>query len=588
MSTVGDLYEWMKAWEEHGAVGSGPAEVRDAAESHPGRYRSALTARYPDPLFRPLYTGPQVVKGTTEGPSPHDDRASFAERKWKNYLDEHSTPIAEHGWRAPSINTADVFERATVVAEALVAARAAHRRIHPVAAGHSASAVAKPDDHGHLITADGLGGVGAPVCVRAGVPTGHLRMAGAGIRLRALNQALAAERLSLLNLGGYDGQTLAGALFTGTHGSGLHLPALYGTVASIWLVTLDAAGAPLLRVVEPAGGISDATAVAAGASKAGLRAQVDQRDDWFDAVVLGMGWFGMVVAVTLQVQPEEWIAQTKELMPLARAAARLEEDQAAVERLEWVLNPQPVWQLDGTWDHSCLVVKRTTIPRPAGGKARWPTTRFLSYVDDQIGEAAGSVTARMAQVLAGRQGVAPLLHNTLGSQQCQRFATAMPQALVLAAGNHFLAKSCELFVPYAQTLPAVHRVLEVARAEAAAGRRFNAPMGVRFCALTRGWLSPTDRGDGQPSASIEVPILLPRRAGHPRVPAVDRMLTTMIDALAQAPYGARPHWGQFHRLDAGSLPRFYAPHRIAAYAAARREFDPTNLFGNALSDALGF
>src|SRR5207245_1510577 len=60
-----------------------------------------------------------------------------------------------------------------------------------------------------------------PQLLRSGVDAARLVRAEAGIRLRELNVHLDAHRLALSNMGGYDGQTVAGVISTSTHGSGI-------------------------------------------------------------------------------------------------------------------------------------------------------------------------------------------------------------------------------------------------------------------------------------------------------------------------------------------------------------------------------
>ena len=61
----------------------------------------------------------------------------------------------------------------------------------------------------------------------------------AGIRLKALSRELHVRGLAMPNLGDIDAQSLAGALATGTHGTGTRLPNLSGQLTSVELVLAD-------------------------------------------------------------------------------------------------------------------------------------------------------------------------------------------------------------------------------------------------------------------------------------------------------------------------------------------------------------
>src|SRR5689334_3837708 len=90
-------------------------------------------------------------------------------------------------------------------------------------AGHSFSAGAVTD--GTLLSLDALNRI-------LDVDGEHVRVE-AGIRLRALSRELHARGLAMPNLGDIDVQSLAGALATGTHGTGTRLPNLSGQVTSV-------------------------------------------------------------------------------------------------------------------------------------------------------------------------------------------------------------------------------------------------------------------------------------------------------------------------------------------------------------------
>ena len=99
---------------------------------------------------------------------------------------------------------------AAAAAEVLVRAGAAGRTVRPLGSGHSFSAIGQPTDI--AVSLAGLAGVRSHHA-----PSGKVWV-GAGTRLRDLNRAL----------GDIDAQTIARAIATGTHGTGL---GLYGIAA---------------------------------------------------------------------------------------------------------------------------------------------------------------------------------------------------------------------------------------------------------------------------------------------------------------------------------------------------------------------
>jgi L-gulonolactone oxidase len=98
-------------------------------------------------------------------------------------------------------------------------------------AGHSFSAGALTE--GTLISLDHLTRV-----LDADAATGLVRVE-AGIRLHQLSRELHTRGLAMPNLGDIDAQSLAGALTTGTHGTGTRFPILAAQVESVELIAAD-------------------------------------------------------------------------------------------------------------------------------------------------------------------------------------------------------------------------------------------------------------------------------------------------------------------------------------------------------------
>lgn len=101
--------------------------------------------------------------------------------------------------------------------------------VRPVGAGHSFTALVPTD--GHLLVLDNISGMTAhdPDLLQATF--------GAGTRLSSIGPALDAVGQGPLILPDIDRQTLAGAISTGTHGTGLTLHSLSGNVTGLRMVS---------------------------------------------------------------------------------------------------------------------------------------------------------------------------------------------------------------------------------------------------------------------------------------------------------------------------------------------------------------
>ncbi|HEX3325229.1 MAG TPA: FAD-binding protein [Solirubrobacterales bacterium] len=136
------------------------------------------------------------------------------------------------------------------LAEAIAAAAAAGRKVSVAGSGHSFTEVAMTG--GTMVDVGALSGV-----VDADLSSGLVKVAG-GTVLADLNDELHRLGLAMENLGDIDRQTIAGAISTGTHGTGAKLRNISSQVESIELVLadgsvreLDAAGDPdLLRAAR--------------------------------------------------------------------------------------------------------------------------------------------------------------------------------------------------------------------------------------------------------------------------------------------------------------------------------------------------
>lgn len=156
--------------------------------------------------------------------------------------------------------------------------------IRPVGSSHSFSPLIPTD--GHLVVIDQLSGI-----IDSDDRSKQVTI-GAGTRLGDLGAPLEAIGQGMINLPDIDRQTMAGAMATGTHGTGVTLPALSNYVSA-------------LRLITPNGSVMN----------------IDSSDeDLLHAARVNVGALGIVTQVTLQnresyrLKKREWAAPTEEIL----------------------------------------------------------------------------------------------------------------------------------------------------------------------------------------------------------------------------------------------------------------------------------
>jgi FAD-linked oxidoreductase len=168
---------------------------------------------------------------------------------------------------------------------------------------------------------------------------GGLVRAEAGISLRRLVRELHGHGLALPNLGDIDAQSLAGALATGTHGTGVRLGNLSTAVTGMELVLADGSE----RTVE--GG------------------------DELLAARVGLGALGVVAAVTLRCVPAFRLHAVDQPRPLEEVLSGLDAHVDSNDHFELF-----------TFPHSPLALTRTNNRSDAPATARRPRLEWLQDV----------------------------------------------------------------------------------------------------------------------------------------------------------------------------------------------------------------
>lgn len=457
-----------------------------------------------------------------------------------------------------------IYHPATV-AEVVHVVREAERcgcTVRAVGSAHSWSDIALTT--GFLLTTWGLG---QPLDLEPGLlgpsAAGHhlVRVAG-GMRIRALNAHLHQLGLALPNMGGYDGQTIAGVIATSTHGSGLGFGPLADLVRSVELV---AAGGRRYRV-EPTAGLADP----ARWNAAHPDVTLVQDDTWFRAVKVGLGSLGIVTAVTLEVEPSFWLTERRTLSSwtAVREAIR---DPAAIRRhrhYEVYVNPHP---RDG--DRRCLVTTRERAGRPdeASGRGRMRTVaNDLAALQPVVHFALNALFTLWPDATPA------LLDRALGALCDDEFTDLSYRVLNIGAPNYIPAYSSELAVPLDGThIEAMERIFAIAESRRQAGRVYHtSPISLRFVHASDAWLSMME---GRDTMMIEL-IMMTRTEGGME------LLAAYEEALV--PLGVRPHWGQVNGLNGPEQVRALYPH-LDRWLDVRRALDPAGLFDSPATRRLG-
>ena len=399
------------------------------------------------------------------------------------------------------------------VGEVVDAVVAAHRQggtVKMVGSGHSFTDIAVAV--GLLLRPDLLSGItrvdrdAMTVTVLAGTP------------LHVLNARLSGLGLGLHNMGDIDRQTVAGAVSTGTHGSGGRWASLSDQLAALELVTADGAV---------------------------VRASRDEHPDLFAAARVGLGALGVLTSVTLMVEPEFRLTATEGPM-------RFEELVEAFDRLV-----EEHHHVDVHWfprTDRALVKRNDRTLDPAA-----PLSRRRAYLEDHLLD--NRVFGLMNRVgdLAPRTipGMNRLAARTLSTRS---YTDIAPRVFVAERLVRF--REMEYAVPSEAGMAAL---LEARRVIDGSDWPITFPVEVRSAPADDGWLS-TSYGHDSTYLAFHVNARTDHRAYFT---AVERVLRD---------HGGRPHWGKLHTRTAEDLAPAYP--RWADFAAVRDRVDPDRVFTN--------
>lgn len=384
------------------------------------------------------------------------------------------------------------------------------QRVKAVGSGHSFSAIAVPSDVQITLEAGG-----APVDIDT--ETG-LAEVPAGLELHRLNRLLWKSGLSMQNLGDIEAQTVAGAISTGTHGTGARKQGLAAQVRALEMVLGD-------------GDI--------------ITCSPEQNPDLFCAARVGLGALGVMTRVTLQCEPAYYLEAAETGMPLDEVLNRLDEFADTTDHFEFFWFP-----------HTAIALtKRNTRLSSPPAVTRSPRR---ASVDALVENGIHGLFCRAGRRLPGQ---VPKLNRFLASNaRPSRYADVSYEVFTSARRVRFVETE------YAIPREAIHEALSrVRRMTETYAYDVTFPLEVRFAAADD---IPLSTAHGRDSAYIAAHVY----RGQPHQAYFEAFEAVMNE------YGGRPHWGKMHNQAAGSLRSRYP--LFDQFLAVRDRADPAGIFRN--------
>lgn len=418
-------------------------------------------------------------------------------------------------WGGTESDTPAGFARVASEAEAaavVAAAAAAGLRVRVAGTGHSFSGIAATD--GVRIDISALSGLIRydPALLRVTL--------GAGTPLHEIGPILAALGWALPNMGDIDRQTLAGALSTGTHGTGLAFGGLAATLRGVRLVRAD-----------------------------GTALEISETENarYWPAARLGLGSLGIITEMTIQCVPAFGLTVTEACENIDEVIAGFAKRCANNDHHEFFWFP-----------HTDIAMTKTTTrvspeatPAPPGAVSAWINDRLL-----------GNTVFGLACALGRRiPALVPTLNRTIVRASGSRTVSG-PSYATFVTDRDVPFVEMEYAVPLADLTTVL---AEIRAAITAHGLRISFPVEVRVAAGDDIWLSTASGG---PRAYVAV---------HQYRGVAYREYFDLVEAIFQR-HGGRPHWGKWNTADAAYLDTVYP--QLGEFRALRDELDPDRRFVN--------
>lgn len=375
--------------------------------------------------------------------------------------------------------------------------------------GHSFTPAAVTD--GRLVRIEALKGIYSIDRERR-----HVRV-GAGTTLNDLNRLLAAEGLAMANLGDIAYQTVAGAISTSTHGTGMHLTGLAAQVVG-------------MRIVDGHGNLIECNST--------------HNPDVLDIARVSVGALGAITECTIQVVDAFRLQATEVPMKLDKVLEDIDVLRRTNDHFEFFWIPHTKWAL--TKQNNRTDDPLDPLPKVRG----WFEKTFMENY-------AFGALCRMGRL---KPSLIPRLATALPSSGSRSYINDSYK--IFASPRLVRFYEMEHALPADAVAPALRAIREMIERK---GYLLNFPVEVRFTAADD---VPLSTAFGRDTGYIAVHVY----KGMEYTP----FFKDVEDILRG--FDARPHWGKIHHREVQELSTLYP--RFAEFLSMRERLDPQRTFSN--------
>ncbi|KAK0712609.1 hypothetical protein B0T26DRAFT_779998 [Lasiosphaeria miniovina] len=510
---------------------------------------------------------------------PHFDflAPAGAVEPWKNCIGEQSCIPFDR--RCPT----SLKELVGVIAEA----RDEKVAVRAIGSGHSFSDITNTQGALLVDPHDGLKQV-FPVdasILRDGSDPANMIRAQCGITVADLNKALDAKKLGLINMGAYDGQTISGALSTGTHGSG----AKYGPMADFLLSIVLVTESGKVYQIEPSPSSTE-TPITDPAKFPGhlpeapdVPVELKQDDEWFRAAKVAMGCLGIIYSYTIRVQEAFSVSEVRSMTtweamkPLLSSSSWPPPILQDIDHFELLINPYA----EDNASHKCIKVERMRkkLQKPSGERL----SGFWSWMEKLSVKNSWALVTALNKVpgLLNRSAINTALGFLV--DMAPPYVDVSHAVFTLGVENTVKAWAVELHADAAEDcVTAIDAVLAAFETLGREQKWYIAgPLGIRFIRASDAFLAPQA---GRFTCAVELDMLYGIHHDRELLGKVKEIICSTVGGDEN--HSVRVHWG----LDWGyttrdDVRRWYPD--LGRWQAVYRALNTTGMFDNAFTKRLG-